>query len=76
MYKQHEPFTVTFDTWGTTAGSGVQHGDLASYSAVVMNTVIVRGEEPVCFPPPTKKIQFRIVVRHFEHFWNTGGQFA
>ena len=70
MYKQREPFTVTFDT---IAGYGVQHGDLASCSAAIMNTVIVRGAEPVCFPPPARKIQFRIVVRDVGHFWKTSG---
>lgn len=76
VYKQREPFTVTFDTRGMTAGYGVQHGDLASYSAVIMSTVIVRGEESVCFPPPAKKIQFRIVVRCIGDFHTVGGQFS
>ncbi|KAF9649655.1 hypothetical protein BDM02DRAFT_3113504 [Thelephora ganbajun] len=61
MYRQHEPFTVTFDTRGMSAGYGVQHGDLSSYSAAIMNTVIVCGGEPVCFPTPSRKIQLRIV---------------
>lgn len=73
MYKQREPFTVTFDTRGAMAGYGVQHEDLASYSAGIMSTVIIGGGEPVCFPPPCRKIQFRIVVRYIGHLGNPSG---
>ena len=75
MYKQREPFTVTFDTCGAMAGYGVRHEDLVSYSPWIMNTVIIRGGEPVCFPPPCRKIQFRIVVRYIRHLGNSSGPF-
>lgn len=71
MYKQHEPFIVAFDTQGATAGRGVQHQHLSSYSVVTMNTVIVHGERIVCFPHPGRKIQFRIVVRDVGHSGDT-----
>ena len=71
MNKQHEPFTVAFDTQETTAGCGVRHRDLALCGAATVNTMIVRGREPVCFPPPARKIRFRIVVRHVGHLGNT-----
>ena len=76
LYRQPEPFTVTFDTRDTTAGCGVQHNDLANHSAAIMNTVIVRGGEPVRFPHSGRKIQFRIVVRCVGHFCDAGGRFA
>ena len=69
MYKQSEPFTITFDTRGMPPGYGVQHVDLASYSAAIMSSAIIRGGEPVCFPTPNRKIQFRIVVRYAGHFF-------
>jgi len=70
IYKQSDPFTVTFDTRGMT-GCGVQYRDLTLRSAAIMNAVIVCGGEPVCFPHPGRKIQFRIVVRCVGHFCNT-----
>lgn len=76
MYKQHEPFNVAFDAQDTTAGCGVRHKDLAFYSAATVNTMIVRGGELVCFPPPARKIRFRIVVRDVGHLGNTSGPLA
>lgn len=68
IYKQGDPFTVNFDTHGMPSGFGVKHGDLASYSASIMNTVIVRGGDPVFFPARGKRIQFRIVVGFIANF--------
>ena len=59
LYKQQNPFTVTFDL---TAGYGVKCADFALRSAAVMTIVVVRGEEPVDFPELRKRIQLRIVV--------------
>jgi hypothetical protein len=67
MYKHPEPLTITFDTCDMPAGYGVQHADLASYSAALMNSVLVRGGEPVHFPTATRKIQLRIVVCSIGH---------
>ena len=76
MYKQSEPFTITFDAHGTPAGHGILHGYLTSHSAAIMSSMIVRGGEPACFPTSSRKIQLRIVVRHAGHSHTVGGQFA
>lgn len=73
--KHHDPFVVNFDTRGMPEGYGVKHGDLTSYSLMIMNTVIVRGSDTVRFPPG-KKIQLRIVVSSTGNVQTVGGQFV
>jgi hypothetical protein len=74
--RHREPFVVTFDTRGMPEGYGVKHGDLTSYSLMIMNTVIVRGGDTVRFPTPGKKIQLRIVVSYTGSAQTLSGQFV
>src|SRR5882757_1313798 len=60
--KHHEPFAVAFNPRGMIPGYGVQHEYLVYHSTTILDSMIIRGGEPVGFPSPGRKIQFRIVV--------------
>lgn len=74
--KQHEPFTVSFETQGMPPEYGVKCEDFTFHSAARMAAVVVRGRDPVEFPTPRKKIQLRIVVGYTGHFRTAGGRFG